>query len=63
MKRPISASMSFLRNGRTVIPWRGSTWSASFQMTGLTLSRPAISSSHMRRSIAFASPAPSIRPW
>ena len=59
MKRPISASMSFLRKGRTMTPWRSSTWSASFQITGLTLSRPEMWSSHISRSIAFANPAPS----
>ena len=56
MKRAISASRSFLRNGRTTTPWRSSTWSASFQMTGLTLSRPVMCSSHISRSIALAMP-------
>ena len=59
MNRLTSAWMSFLRNDRTTTPWRSSTWSASFQITGLTLSRPEMCSSHISRSIALAMPAPS----
>ncbi len=59
MNRLTSDSRSRLRNGRTTTPWRDSTWSASFQITGLTLSRPEMCSSHISRSIAFAIPAPS----
>jgi len=48
---------------RSLIPWRGSTSSASLKMTGRIFSRSEICSSHIRRSIALERPAASASRW
>ena len=48
---------------RIVIPWRGSTCSASLKTTGRIFERSAISSSYISRSIALSRPAASHSVW